>query len=51
VVLYGVNGMLVVTLPGITFVTTLDRAADLKPLLDALPPDLRMPGTTPPPNG
>ncbi|HEX7122692.1 MAG TPA: sugar phosphate nucleotidyltransferase [Gemmatimonadaceae bacterium] len=41
VVLYGVTGMLVVTLPGLTFVTTLDRAADLKPLLDALPPDIR----------
>jgi mannose-1-phosphate guanylyltransferase len=47
VVLYGVNGMLVVTLPGITFVTTLDRAADLKPLLDALPADLRVPGADP----
>jgi mannose-1-phosphate guanylyltransferase len=50
VVLYGVNGMLVVTLPGITFVTTLDRAADLRPLLDSLPPDLRMPGPSGAPN-
>lgn len=41
VVLYGVAGMLVVTLPGLTFVTTLDRASDLKPLLDALPADVR----------
>lgn len=41
VVLYGVDGLLVVTLPGLTFVTSVDRAADLKPLLDALPPDLR----------
>ncbi|HEX9564146.1 MAG TPA: sugar phosphate nucleotidyltransferase [Gemmatimonadaceae bacterium] len=46
-VLYGVDGLLVVTLPGITFVTTLERAADLKPLVDALPPDLRVP--RPPP--
>jgi len=46
-VLYGVDGLLVVTLPGITFVTTLERAADLKPLLDTLPPDLR--GLTHPP--
>lgn len=43
VVLYGVQGMLVVTLPGLTFVTPLDRASDLKPLLDALPPDVRAP--------
>lgn len=47
-VLYGVDGLLVVTLPGITFVTTIDRAADLKPLMDALPPDLRSPGSRPP---
>ena len=40
-VLYGVDGLLVVTLPGVTFVTTVERAADLKPLLDSLPPDLR----------
>jgi mannose-1-phosphate guanylyltransferase len=44
VVLYGVDGLLVVTLPGLTFVTTVERAADLKPLLDSLPPDLRRPG-------
>jgi mannose-1-phosphate guanylyltransferase len=40
-VLFGVDGLLVVTLPGLTFVTTVERAADLKPLLDSLPPDLR----------
>jgi mannose-1-phosphate guanylyltransferase len=40
-VLYGVDGLLVVTLPGLTFVTTVERAADLKPLLDSLPEDLR----------
>lgn len=47
-VLYGVDGLLVVTLPGLTFVTTVERAADLKPLLDSLPPDLRRLGTPPP---
>jgi mannose-1-phosphate guanylyltransferase len=40
-ILYGVDGLLVVTLPGLTFVTTVERAADLKPLLDSLPADLR----------
>ena len=51
-VLYGVDGLLVVTLPGLTFVTTVERAADLKPLLDSLPPDLRQPAPRPagPPN-
>ena len=43
-VLYGVDGLLVVTLPGLTFVTTVERAAELKPLLDSLPPDLRRGG-------
>lgn len=43
-VLYGVDGLLVVTLPGLTFVTTVERAAELKPLLDSLPPDLRRTG-------
>lgn len=42
VVLYGVSKMLVVTLPGLTFVTPLDRAVDLKPLLDALPGSMRI---------
>ena len=41
VVLYGVDNLLVVTLDGITFVTKLERAADLRPLLDALPAELR----------
>jgi mannose-1-phosphate guanylyltransferase len=41
VVIYGLEGLLVVTLPGLTFVTSLERAADLKPLLDVLPPSLR----------
>ncbi len=43
-VLYGVDGLLVVTLPGLTFVTTVERAADLKPLLDSLPADLKRAG-------
>ena len=42
VVLYGVNKLLVVSLRGITFVTTLARARDLKPLLDQLPGSLRL---------
>jgi mannose-1-phosphate guanylyltransferase len=42
VVLYGVHKLLVVSLRGITFVTTLDRARDLKPLLDQLPGSLRL---------
>jgi mannose-1-phosphate guanylyltransferase len=41
VVVYGVSGMLVVSLNGVTFVTSLDRARELNPLLDALPPQLR----------
>jgi len=48
VVLYGVSRLLVVSLPGLTFVTTLERATDLKPLLDALPGSLRVnPGGAP----
>lgn len=48
VVLYGLSKMLVVTLDGLTFVTTLERAADLRPLLDALPGSMRIhPGGTP----
>ena len=42
VVLFGCTRMLVVTLPGITFVTPLDKAADLKPLLDQLPGSFRI---------
>ncbi|MGZ8455666.1 MAG: mannose-1-phosphate guanylyltransferase [Gemmatirosa sp.] len=40
VVLYGLSGMLVVARPGLTFVTSLDRAAELNPLLSALPEEL-----------
>ena len=42
VVLYGVSKLLVVNLRGLTFVTSLDRANDLKPMLDALPGSLRI---------
>jgi mannose-1-phosphate guanylyltransferase len=42
VVMYGVSKLLVVSLPGLTFVTTLDRAADLNPLLDSLPGSMRI---------
>lgn len=41
VVLYGVTDLVVVTREGLTLVTTTDRSADLKALLDALPPELR----------
>ncbi|HVT38326.1 MAG TPA: sugar phosphate nucleotidyltransferase [Gemmatimonadaceae bacterium] len=41
VVLYGVSKLLVVNLDGLTFVTTIERASDLKPLLDALPRSMR----------
>ena len=41
VVLYGVRDLVVVTRPGLTLVTTRERASDLKALLDRLPPDVR----------
>jgi mannose-1-phosphate guanylyltransferase len=41
VVLYGVNDLVVVTRNGLTVVTTTDRSADLKTLIDALPENLR----------
>jgi mannose-1-phosphate guanylyltransferase len=37
VILYGVSDLVVVTRDGLTLVTTVDRAAELKQLLDALP--------------
>lgn len=40
VVLYGLSGMLVVARPGLTFVTSIERAAELNPLLSALPDEL-----------
>lgn len=41
VVVYGVSGMIVVSIDGLTFVTTLEKATDLSPLLNALPGSLR----------
>ncbi|MEP7086271.1 MAG: sugar phosphate nucleotidyltransferase, partial [Gemmatimonadota bacterium] len=41
VVLYGVDDLVVVTRDGMTLVTTKDRAAELKMLLDALPAHVR----------
>lgn len=43
VVLYGVHDLVVVALPGLTLVTTRDRAADLKSLVEQLPPRLTSP--------
>ncbi|NBW65405.1 mannose-1-phosphate guanylyltransferase [bacterium] len=41
VVLYGVDDLVVVAQDGLTLVTTVDRARQLKPLLDALPAAIR----------
>ena len=41
VVLYGVSGLVVITQDGLTVVTTMDRAADLKKLVEALPAEVR----------
>lgn len=41
VVLFGVSDLVVVTHDGLTLVTTIDRAADLKDLLEAVPARLR----------
>lgn len=41
VVLYGVRDLVVVAMEGLTLVTTTDRSADLKRLVESLPPDLR----------
>ena len=41
-VVYGVSGLLVVNIDGLTFVTTLDRATELGPLIAQLPPHLRV---------
>ena len=43
VVLYGVTDLVVVTRAGLTLVTTTEKSADLKALLDALPETLREP--------
>ena len=41
VVLYGVRDLVVVTRDGLTLVTTVDKASDLKTLIQSLPPALR----------
>lgn len=41
VVLYGVRDLVVVVRDGVVLVTTVEQAADLKELLDSLPPDLK----------
>jgi mannose-1-phosphate guanylyltransferase len=41
VVLYGVSDLVVVTRDGLTLVTTVDRASDLKTLIQSLPIPLR----------
>lgn len=41
VVLYGVEQLVVVAREGLVLVTTVDRSAELKSLLDALPPEVR----------
>ncbi len=43
VVLFGVNDMVTVRTRGVTFVTPLARAHELKTLLDQLPPELKAP--------
>ncbi|MEO6443904.1 MAG: mannose-1-phosphate guanylyltransferase [Gemmatimonadaceae bacterium] len=41
VVLYGVSDLVVIAREGLTLVTTLERAADLKALVESLPPEIR----------
>ncbi len=41
VVLYGVEDLVVISRPGLTLVTTVEKSQDLKTLLDSLPPDIR----------
>jgi mannose-1-phosphate guanylyltransferase len=41
VVLYGVSDLVVVSRDGLTLVTTIEKAADLKTLIESLPPALR----------
>jgi mannose-1-phosphate guanylyltransferase len=43
VVLFGVSDLVVVSRAGLTLVTTVDRSADLKSLVERLPPALREP--------
>jgi mannose-1-phosphate guanylyltransferase len=41
VVLYGVTDLVVVSRNGLTLVTTIDKASDLKTLIESLPPEMR----------
>jgi len=43
VVIYGVDNLVVVSRDGLTLVTTTEKAADLKQLVDSLPASLRVP--------
>jgi mannose-1-phosphate guanylyltransferase len=43
VVMYGVENLVVVTQDDITLVTTIEKAADLKRLIDSLPASMRPP--------
>lgn len=40
VVLYGVEDLVVISRPGLTLVTTVEKSQDLKTLLDSLPPEI-----------
>ena len=39
--LYGVTDLVVVSRDGLTLVTTIDKASDLKTLIESLPPEMR----------
>lgn len=41
VVLYGVEDLVVVSRPGLTLVTTVEKSEELKSLVDSLPPEIR----------
>ena len=41
VVLYGVDGLVVVSRPGLTLVTSVEKSEDLKKLVDSLPPEIK----------
>ena len=41
VVLYGVDDLVVVSRPGLTLVTTVDKSETLKKLVDSLPPEIK----------
>lgn len=41
VVLYGVDDLVVVSRPGLTLVTTVEKSEDLKKLVDSLPPEIK----------